>query len=165
VGRHDLEMLHGGEKWGKVAAMQRPVLVGEYELTLDAKNRVAIPARLRAAFVEGIYLTKEPEPCLGGWNPDEFGDRLDEDTAATAPGSAARRDIKRTLAANAVFLELDRQGRVTLPLKHLKYAGVTHDVTVIGAQDHLEIWDRDVWSRYLARLEEEADATAVEHAT
>jgi MraZ protein len=112
--------------------MQRPVLVGEYELTLDAKNRVAVPARLRSAFVDGIYLTKEPEPCLGGWNPEEFGNRLEEDTAATDPGSAA---------------------------------GVTHDVTVIGAQDHLEIWDRAVWARYLARLEEEADVTAAEHAT
>jgi MraZ protein len=145
--------------------MQRPVLVGEYELTLDAKNRVAVPARLRVPFLEGIYLTKEPEPCLGGWSPDEFSARLDEDTAATQPGSVARRDIKRQLAANAVFLELDRQGRVTLPAKHLNYAGVTRDVTVIGAQDHLEIWDRARWARYLARLEEEADVTAVEHAT
>jgi MraZ protein len=148
-----------------VATMQRPVLVGEYELTLDAKNRVAVPARLRSAFVDGIYLTKEPEPCLGGWNPEEFGNRLEEDTAATDPGTAARRDVKRALAANAIFLELDRQGRVTLPMEHLKYAGVTHDVTVIGAQDHLEIWDRAVWARYLARLEEEADVTAAEHAT
>ena len=145
--------------------MQRPVLVGEYELTLDAKNRVAVPARLRSAFVDGVYLTKEPEPCLGGWSPEEFRERLEEDTAATAPGSHARRDVKRALAASAVFLELDRQGRVTLPMKHLKYAGMTRDVTVIGAQDHLEIWDRAAWARYLARLEEEADATAVEHAT
>jgi MraZ protein len=145
--------------------MQRPVLVGEYELTLDAKNRVAVPARLRSSFGEGLYLTKEPEPCLGGWNPDEFAARLEEDTAATDPGSAARRNIKRTLAASAVFLDMDRQGRVTLPMKHLKYAGVTHDVTIIGAQDHLEIWDRAHWAQYLARLEEEADATAVEHAT
>lgn len=145
--------------------MQRPVLVGEYELTLDAKNRVAVPARLRPAFAEGIYLTKEPEPCLGGWSPDEFRQRLDEDTEATQPGSAARRDIKRALAANAVFLELDRQGRVTLPAKHLRYAGVARDVTVIGAQDHLEIWDRAAWARYLAHLEEEDDATADEHAT
>lgn len=145
--------------------MQRPVLVGEYELTLDAKNRVAVPARLRNAFVEGVYLTKEPEPCLGGWSPEEFADRMEEDTAATDPGSLARRDVKRRLAANAVFLELDAQGRVTLPARHLSYAGVSRDVTVIGAQDHLEIWDRARWARYLARLEEEADVTAVEHAT
>ena len=39
------------------------------------------------------------------------------------------------------------------------------NVTVIGAQDHIEIWDRAVWARYLARLEEEADDVAAEHAT
>jgi MraZ protein len=145
--------------------MQRPVLVGEYELTLDAKNRVAVPARLRSAFVDGIFLSEEPERCLGGWNPEEFQRRMDEDIDATPQGSPARRNIKRALAARAVFLELDRQGRVTLPMKHLQHAGVTHDLTVIGAQDHLEIWDRAAWARFLAHLEEEADATADEHAT
>ncbi len=59
-------MLRNGEKWGTVAHMQRPLLVGEFEFTLDAKNRIAVPARLRPAFTEGIYVTQENERCLGG---------------------------------------------------------------------------------------------------
>jgi MraZ protein len=142
--------------------MQRPVLVGEYEFTLDAKNRIAVPARLRPAFAEGIYVAKERERCLGGYGPDEFAQRLAEEAAATADGSVARRDAKRFTASNAVHQELDRQGRVTLPARLLEYAGVTRDVTIIGAQDHLEFWDRAAWAAYLAHLEEEADATADE---
>jgi len=146
--------------------MQRPVLVGEFDFTLDAKNRVAVPARLRTAFADGIYVTQENERCLGGYSPEEFQRRLDEDVEVTTAGTPARRNVKRRLAATAVFFpELDRQGRVTLPAKHKEYAGITRDVTVIGVADHLEIWDRTAWTQYLAHLEEEADATADEHST
>ncbi len=146
--------------------MQRPLLVGEFEVTLDAKNRVAIPARLRTHFSEGIYVTQENERCLGGYSPDEFQRRLEEDVDVTSAGSVRRRDVKRRLAATAVhFPELDKQGRVTLPGKHLEYAGASKDLTIIGAADHLEIWDRAAWTAYRARLEEEADASADEHPT
>lgn len=146
--------------------MQRQVLVGEFDFTLDAKNRVAVPARLRAAFADGIYVTQENERCLGGYSPDEFQRRLEEDIEVAEAGSVKRRNVKRRLAATAVFFpELDRQGRVTLPAKHVAYAGISRDVTVIGVADHLEIWDRTAWTEYLAHLEEEADATADDHAT
>jgi MraZ protein len=82
----------------------------------------------------------------------------------TAAGTVQRRDVKRRLAATAVmFPEFDKQGRVTLPAKHLTYAGISRDVTIIGVADHLEIWDRAAWTEYLAHLEEEADASADEH--
>ena len=96
--------------------MQRPLLVGEFEFTLDAKNRIAVPARLRSAFAEGIYVTQENERCLGGYSPEEFQRRLEEDVEASRRARRQRRDVKRRLAANAVYFpELDRQGRVTLP--------------------------------------------------
>ena len=152
--------------------MQRPLLVGEFEVTLDAKNRIAVPARLRAAFDEGIYVTQENERCLGGYSPDEFQRRLEEDVDVTRAGTVARRDVKRRLAATAVYFpELDRQGRLTLPAKHLDYADVARQttapraVTIIGVADHVEIWDRAAWTDYRAHLEEEADASADEHAT
>ncbi len=146
--------------------MQRPLLVGEYEVTLDAKNRIAIPARLYNHFLDGLYVTQENERCLGGYSPDEFRRRLEEDVDATDAGTVRRRNVKRRLAATAVFFpELDKQGRVTLPAKHLEYAGISRDVTIIGVADHVEIWDRTAWTDYLARLEEEADAAADEHAT
>ena len=146
--------------------MQRPLLVGEFEITLDAKNRIAVPARLRSAFEGGVYVTQENERCLGGYSPEEFQRRLQEDVDASKAGSADRRNVKRRLAANAVYFpEMDKQGRVTLPAKHLEYAGISKDVSVIGVADHMEIWDRAAWTDFRAHLEEEADASADEHAT
>ena len=50
--------------------MQRSVLLGEFDFTLDAKNRVAIPARLRPAFAEGAYLTRGFDRCLAAYPTD-----------------------------------------------------------------------------------------------
>ena len=88
--------------------MQRPVLVGEYELTLDAKNRVAVPARLRSAFAEGIYLTKEPEPCLGGWSPTS-SKRIDEE-ATRRPGQPRPTRHQALTARNAVLRSSTARG-------------------------------------------------------
>jgi MraZ protein len=142
--------------------MQRPILVGEYDFTIDAKNRIAVPARLRSAFADGIYVTRGHERCLAAYSPDEFERYLEEQTLEASPLSSKRRALQRFAAASAVFQELDRQGRVTLPGRHLEYAGITRDATIIGVQDHIEIWDRVTWAEYLSHLEEEADATADE---
>ncbi len=144
--------------------MQTPPLVGEFEVTLDAKNRVAVPARLRRFFDDGLYVVQESERCLGGYSPAGFQERLEEDVDVTRAGSVQRRDAKRRLTATAAYFHgLDKQGRVTLPAKHLEYAGLSRDVTIIGAADHMEIWDRVAWTEYLAHLEEEADAPTDVH--
>jgi MraZ protein len=71
----------------------------------------------------------------------------------------------RFTAGSAVHQELDGQGRVTVPAKLLEFAGINREVSIIGVQNRIEIWDRAAWSDYQSRLEEEADATADELAT
>jgi len=147
-----------------VAPMQRPILVGEYDFTFDAKNRIAIPARLRPAFAGGVYVTKSPEHCLAGYGPEEFQEYLERQMEGISSRSSKGRDLMRFAAGNAVYQELDGQGRITVPAKHLEFAGINREVSIIGVQDHVEIWDRAAWADYQSRLEEEADATADEHA-
>jgi MraZ protein len=142
--------------------MQRPMLVGEYDFTLDAKNRVAVPARLRSAFADGMYVTIDAEPCLSVYSPEGFQAFLDRRSAGISPLSKRGRDLQRYTTANAVHLALDGQGRIMLPARQLKHAHIEREVTILGVEDHLEIWDRVGWADYLARLEEEADATADE---
>ena len=142
--------------------MQRPMLVGEYDFTLDAKNRVAVPARLRSAFADGMYVTVDSGPCLSGYSPEGFQASLDRRSAGISPFSKQGRDLQRYTTANAVYQPLDGQGRITLPARQLKHARIEREVTILGVEDHIEIWDRAGWAEYLARLEEEADATADE---
>jgi MraZ protein len=143
--------------------MQRPILVGEYDFTFDAKNRIAIPARLRSAFADGVYVTKGPEHCLEAYAPDEFEAHLAQQMDGLDARSPKGRDLMRFTAGNAVYQELDGQGRITVPARHLEFAGINREVSIIGVRDHLEIWDRVAWVDCQSRLEEEADATADEH--
>jgi MraZ protein len=70
------------------------------------------------------------------------------------------RGLLRYHTADAAFQDLDGQGRVTIPARLLQFAGIARDVTIIGVQDHIEIWERSAWEEYLRRQEEEADAIA-----
>lgn len=139
-----------------------PLLVGEYDFTLDAKNRVAIPARLRPAFADGLYVTRGHERCLAVYSQDEFREHLRRCSQGVSAFSSKGRALQRFATAGAVFQTLDGQGRVTLSARQLAFAAIAREVTIIGVEDHLEIWERASWADYLARLEEEADATADE---
>lgn len=140
------------------------MLVGTYDFTLDAKNRVAVPARLRSAFADGIYVHRGMDHCLAGRTPEGFAQFIEEEVGK-APSDRRGRGLLRYFTADAVHQELDRQGRVTVPPRLLEFAGIDRDVTIIGVQDHIEIWDRTAWEEYLRRQEEEADDIADEFAT
>lgn len=142
--------------------MQRSGLLGEFEFTLDAKNRVAIPARFRAAFAEGIFVTRGFDHCLSAFSPEEWELYVAERMSDLPAMSSKGRQIMRFLSANAVSEQLDGQGRVKLPNGLLEFAAISKDVTIIGVQDHVEIWDRTTWAAYRKQMEEGADATADE---
>jgi len=142
--------------------MSGPLLLGEYEFTLDAKNRVAVPARFRPVFAEGIFVTRGFDRCLSAYPPQEWKRFVDERTGDLPEMSSKGRQIRRFVFAGASAEALDGQGRVKLPQSLLEFAGITKDVTIIGVHDHLEVWDRASWVDYRQRMEEGADASADE---
>jgi MraZ protein len=130
-----------------------PVLLGEYTQRLDAKNRLTLPAKLRAAFAEGAVVTKGLDGCLfvfprGGW--DAFVEsrlqRLD-------PFNRESRSLGRWFYAGASECELDGQGRVMLTQPLLAHAKLAKEIVVAGARDYLEVWDAEAWSRQQAESE------------
>jgi transcriptional regulator MraZ len=141
------------------------MLVGEYDFTLDAKNRVAIPARLRSVFAQGITLSRGSDSCIAGYAPEAFHTFIDAVFDDASGMSRKGRAVRRFNTSGATELELDGQGRVTIPTKLLQFAGVSREVTIIGVRDHIEIWDRAAWTEYIRRQEEEADDIADELAT
>jgi transcriptional regulator MraZ len=68
--------------------------------------------------------------------------------------------VQRHLLSAAVETELDKQGRVMLPAALLTHAKLNRDVVVAGVDDHLEIWDRELWRAELAELEGSAEDVA-----
>jgi MraZ protein len=121
---------------------------GIHEHSLDAKNRLTIPARFRAELAGGVFLTKGFETCLQLYAAAEYDEIAQRALAGVNPLSKEARELNRHLFGNAFPTELDGAGRIVVPPPFLAHAGISKDATLIGAGQCLEIWDRATWQRY-----------------
>jgi transcriptional regulator MraZ len=121
---------------------------GTFEHTLDAKNRLTVPAKLRAAFADGAYLVREAERCVSLYPAATYSSLTQDALSKLTPLSAQRRELQRWFYSNAHAVELDSAGRVMLTARLLEHAGIGRDVVVTGAGDCLELWDRSTWEAY-----------------
>jgi MraZ protein len=118
---------------------------GHYEHSLDAKNRLSIPAKFRASFSGGLVLAKDVDPCIAAWTPEVHEQTVAGALSELNPLGRKRKQLQRFYQSNAFDLELDSAGRVTLPGQLIGHAGIEKDVMVVGVGDHLEIWDESRW--------------------
>ena len=136
------------------------MLLGEYDHSLDDKNRLAIPAKFREAFADGIVVTRGLDGCLFAYTRADWQRLVDGRLAQLDLLSEAGRLIMRHFFAGATEAELDKQGRVGIPPALIASAKLGKDVTVAGVYDHLEIWDRQTWRDQLTKVEGSAEDVA-----
>ncbi len=129
-------------------------LKGHYEHSLDAKHRLSIPSRYRAAFSDGLVLAKDSDACISVWTPEGQESIIARALSGKNPLGRDYKQIQRYFQANSFPLELDASGRVILPPPLLAHAGIEKDVIVAGLGDHLEVWDRGRWDEEQTRLAE-----------
>ncbi|WP_187368780.1 division/cell wall cluster transcriptional repressor MraZ [Baekduia soli] len=125
---------------------------GQADYTLDAKNRLTVPARYRGALEGGLVLAKDIERCVAIWPSagyDEFRRAALQDVH---PMSQRGRKINAFLSANSNPASLDGAGRVPLQPFLMEHGDLTRDVTVVGVGDHLQIWNREAWAAYNEQL-------------
>jgi MraZ protein len=129
------------------------MFLGEYEHSIDTKGRMAVPARFRSQIDRGAVISKGMGTCLSIYTRE----RWDEKSAELAAGKTSDelRDFERRIYPSASEVELDAQGRMSIPAKLRAYARLESEVTVAGVRDHFEIWDRAMWKAYQERLETE----------
>lgn len=129
------------------------MFLGEYEHTIDAKGRMAVPARFRSQLDHGAVISKGMGSCLSVYTME----RWDEKSAELVAGKTSDelRDFERRIYPSASEVELDGQGRLVIPAKLRAYAGLDSEVTVAGVRDHFEVWDRASWQEYQKRLDAE----------
>jgi len=114
------------------------VFQGASSLSLDAKGRLSVPTRHRAALGAELTVTKHPDGCLmvfprPQW--EQFRERI-----AQLPMSAQW--WKRIFLGNAMDVETDGTGRVLISPELRAAAGLARDVVLLGMGTHLELWDR-----------------------
>ena len=135
---------------------------GTFEHTLDAKNRLTVPSKFRAALAGRVFLVKGLDRCISVYPEDTYSALTQGALSGLNPFSSEARDLKRIVYGGAMDVELDGAGRIMLPAGHLDHAGITErEVVVTGAGECLELWDRGTWQAYHADLTQRApDLTA-----
>lgn len=129
--------------WGKVERQVREMgsITGTFQRSLDAKDRLMLPAKLQDDLGPECYLAMGIDRCLSLY--PEASWQVFTEKYASLPISRSRE--MRPLFANAVKCRPDSQGRITIPPRLQKYAGISKDVAIIGVHDRAEIWDAQTW--------------------
>jgi len=135
------------------------MLIGEFRHTLDAKKRLAIPAKWRKEVGRKVIITYGLDHCLSVYPLKEWG-RVLEKLGALPLGQADTRSFNRFMLAGAVETEVDGVGRILIPDFLKDFAGLEVKVVWTGVHGRLEIWDESHWQEYKARVEKQADALA-----
>jgi MraZ protein len=127
---------------------------GTFEHALDAKHRLTVPAKYRAALAKGVVLAASPETSPGAprsialWTPEAYEAYTESALEGLNPMSARARELKRFLFGLSHDTELDAAHRVMIPAKHIEFAGLEKDVIVIGSGECLEVFDRPRYDAY-----------------
>lgn len=125
---------------------------GATTLSLDAKGRMAVPARHRDALVAAtaasgrLVLTTHPHRCLLLYPEPAWMPIRDQILAAPSfdPRSAA---AKRVLVGNARDESMDGAGRLLIAPELRDFAALEKQVWLVGMGSHFEIWSDAGWKR------------------
>jgi len=125
---------------------------GEYQHGVDEKCRLIIPVKYRGSLGSRYMLSKGLEGCLAAYPMDAWA-RLEEKFNERSFFNLNNRRLTRRFFSGSDECEIDKQGRTLINQEFRNYGNITKDVYIIGAGDHLEIWNKDAWESYRAELD------------
>ena len=136
---------------------------GEFEHSLDKKDRLIIPSKLRETFkehyIEKLFLTRGLDKCLFLFSEEEW--RTQEQKFKSLPFTKAQaRRFGRLYFSGANETLWDKQGRILIPQYLKEFAGIKKDVMVIGVSNRIEIWSREKWGEFYEQYRDEYEKIA-----
>ncbi len=146
-----MKVSQSGKRWG---ALFR----GEHHYSLDDKGRIVLPPKFRAALGPRVVVTRGLDECVAVYTPAEWT----KNEKKLRGLAVSRRDFVRFVLSSAEDIDLDRQGRLTMPAHLRAYAKIERDAVVVGVATRLEIWSLANWQRYIGRVQTEAPTIAGE---
>ena len=134
---------------------------GSFKHTLDDKNRLLIPSRLRGQVGSKLFIMKGYEGSLSLYPEAEFEKYLTK-LASLPYESKTSRDIERISLSSVFELEIDKASRVQIPTALVSKYSITKDVVVVGVLNHIEVWSEKKWNEYLKDNEAEFESKSEE---
>ncbi len=128
---------------------------GKHIHTLDEKGRISVPAQFRRQLPrEGLFIGKGMEGSLILYPPEKW-EKVRNGLASLSRNSKRNRDIIREVSQNIHPVNIDGQGRITIPSDLIQVSGMTHEIVFIGLLDSIELWAAQC---YTERKEEQVSS-------
>ncbi len=135
------------------------MFIGEYSHNLDAKGRIIIPSRFRDELHASFILTRGLDGCLTIYSLEQWN-KIFEQINKLPTTKKAVRQYTRVLTSNACDCQLDNQGRILIPNNLAAPVGIKKECVIVGANDHIEIWDKQTWENYFEEANESFEEVA-----
>ena len=140
----------------------------EYTCKLDAKGRLVLPARMKASLPniasEELFMREGFEPCLELYPLIEYK-KIYSKIAGLNEFNAEYRKLQRNFFRGSTTVELDASGRLLVPKTMLQYAQLNKDVIVVGMGNRMEIWNPEMYEKYIIQDPQELSELAEKHLT
>lgn len=135
------------------------MFIGEYTISMDAKGRIAVPAKFRTLLNTQGVITRGLDKSLFLYTKQEW-EEIAKKLAALPLAQANSRAFARLMLAGAWDIEIDGQGRIIIPEYLRKFANLSKKVVAAGLYNRIEIWDEESWNDYKKNTEKESNAIA-----
>jgi MraZ protein len=133
---------------------------GQHEHSLDSKDRLTIPAKLRSALADGVVLFAGFDPCVEVWPTAAFETFTERSLGGLNPMGGKFRMMSRRFNAGSEDESLDSAGRVRMAKTMLSHGDLSGQCVVVGAGDHLEVWSPERWASTSDDIDAEAGGIA-----
>lgn len=127
------------------------MFLGEYSHNLDDKGRLTLPARMRELLGVSVVVTRGLERCLLVFPAADF-EKFLSGVNTVGMGGADVRGLSRYFSSKATEDSPDKQGRINLPQPLREHANLNGEVMVVGAFDHVELWNPALYEQQDAEL-------------
>lgn len=127
--------------------MKRDMFVGEYDLNIDGSHRINIPKSFLKELETSFYIGKGFEKCIYIYSNEQW-QNLSIKLNELSITKNTNRMFQRFFYSGTYEAELDSKGRVCINKKLFDYAGLDKECIIIGAGNHIEIWDVNEYESY-----------------
>lgn len=134
------------------------MFMGEFHHTIDEKGRIIIPSKLRDNLKDNFIITRGLDGCLFIYPQDEWNNVINK--YKDLPNTIEKRQFMRIFLSGASTCEYDRQGRINIPKPLIDYAKLEKDCIIIGVDDRLELWSKQIWDNFINSNEEAMSSIA-----
>ncbi|VEU78405.1 cell division protein MraZ [Mycoplasmopsis columbinasalis] len=136
-------------------------MYGQYERTIDAKNRIILPAKIRDILGSTFFITLGLENVIELRNVEQFHVFASKLNAQSNFDMNARM-LKRMWLGSTQEIELDTQGRFVLPKQFIEASAIQKNLVFVGVGDIVELWAKETFDNYQTNLSLEQIRTAAE---